>query len=105
MLQVDPLREPLSKGVGSFDLLSSSSSRITLFHLSSSRPAQGLIYSMHLALTTATDVSNVEAQNTLPRCAPKQDNPRGRVSAEISKQGQEIKCASQARANLFHQPG
>jgi len=100
MLQLHPLGEPLSKGVGLFDLLSSSS-RLTLCHLCSSRPAQGRIYSKHLALTTKTAVSSVGARATLPRCAPERDNPRGRVSAEMIRTRARNKLCRSGKAESF----
>ena len=85
MLQLHPLRRPLSQGDRLFDLLSSSSSsKPAMLHPSrSSKPALGRIFSKPLAPTTTTVVSSVGARITLPKCARKWDKIRGRLLAEM----------------------
>ena len=98
MLQLHPLREPLSQGVGLFGLLSSS--RFGLYHLSSSRPAPSRILSGHLTLTTTIDVSSVGIRVTSLRCAPKQNNPRGKLSLESIKTEAKGTMSKSGRAGL-----
>ena len=76
MLQPYPLREPLSKGDGSFDHISSNN-RIATLHLSISRPAQGRIYSKHLAQITIIVASNVAAQIHFAKMCPQTGQSQG----------------------------
>jgi hypothetical protein len=102
MPQLHFLRRPLSKGIGLFDLLSSSnnnSSSLGLYHHSSSIPAQGRKLSKQLILTTTTTVSSVGARVTLLRCAPKRDNPRGRLSTEKIKTKPRSRLSKLGRAD------
>ena len=101
-----PLRRPLSQGVGLFVLLTSSSrldsgylSKLDL-HLRSSRPALGRILSKPLALTTITAVSNAGVRITLPRCAPRRDNLRGRLLAEMIRIRARSKPFKSGRADI-----
>ena len=99
-------RRPLSQGVGLFVLLSRSSrldsgylSKLDL-HLSSSRPALGRILSNPLALTTITAVSDAGVRITLPRCAPRRDNLKGRLLAEMIRTRARGKPFKSGRADL-----
>src|SRR6185312_291709 len=101
-----PLKRPLSQGIGLFVLLNSSSrldsgflSKLDL-HLSSSRPALGRIISNPLALTTITDVSDAGVRITLPRCAPRWENLKGRLLAEMIRTKARAKPFKSGRANL-----
>ena len=101
-----PLRKPLSQGVGLFVLLNSSSrldsgclSKLDL-HLSSSRPALGRVLSKPLALTTITAVSNAGVRITLPRCAPRRDNLKGRLLTEMIRTRARNKSFKSGRADL-----
>ena len=104
MLQLHPLRRPLSQGDRLFDLLSSSSSSSSklamLHHISCSRPALGQIFSKPLALTTTIVVSSVGARITLPKCARKRDKIRGRLLAEMIKTRARSKLFKSGRADL-----
>jgi len=88
MLQLHPLREPLSQGIGLFGLLRSSSSR----------PAPGRMLSRQLVLTTIIVVSSVGVRVTLLKCAPKRDNLRGRLSAEMIKTKARSRLSKSGRA-------
>src|SRR6185437_6928072 len=70
-------------------------------HLSSSRPALGRILSNPLALTTITDVSDAGVQITLPRCAPRRDNLKGRLIAEMIRTRARNKPFKSGRADLI----
>ena len=105
--QLHPLRRPLSQGIGLFVLLNSSSrldsgylSKLDL-HLSSSRPALGRVLSKPLALTTITTVSNAGVRITLPRCAPRWDNFKGRLLAEMIRTRARDKPFKSGRADLI----
>lgn len=102
-----PLRRPLSQGVGLFVLLNSSSrldsgflSKLDL-HLSSSRLALGRILSKPLALTTITVVSNAGVRIILPRCAPRRDNLKVRLLAEMIRTRARDKPFRSGRADLI----
>src|SRR6185436_18128608 len=102
-----PLRRPLSQGVGLFVLLSRSSrldsgylSKLDL-HLSNSRPDLGRILSQPLALTTITAVSDAGVRITLPRCAPRRDNLKGRLLAEMIRTRARGKLFKSGRADLI----
>ena len=101
-----PLRRPLSQGIGLFGLLNSSSrldsgflSKLDL-HLSSSRTALGRILSQPLALIIITAVSDAGVQITLPRCAPRRDNLKGRLLAEMIRTRARGKPFKSGRADL-----
>ena len=101
-----PLRRPLSQDVGLFDLLNSSSrldsgflSKLDL-HLGSSRTALGRILSQPLALIIITAVSDAGVRITLPRCAPRRDNLKGRLLAEMIRTRARGKPFKSGRADL-----
>ena len=83
ILYPQPLRKPLSKGVGSLDHLNSSSSWIVLHPLRSSSLAQGWMCSKPLVPTTTTAISSVGVRIILPSNAPRWDNLKGKDSLGI----------------------
>ena len=100
ILQLHPLRRPLSQGDGLFDPLSSSSKLAMLHHCSNSQSALGRIFSNPLTPTTTTVASSVGAQITLPKCARKRDKIRGRLLAEMIRIRARSKLFKSGRADL-----